>query len=135
RMTIVGVERSFRVGLWGLLAGAAFACGCGPSMLGNPGRDAGPPDQSQPDVQPDVGQRDTPSFDARDAASPDWFPPDAFPSDTSPEPDPIARSSRYLASNRNVDLLFLVDDSSSMRLSQENLRRNFPVLMQTLKNQ
>ena len=50
-------------------------------------------------------------------------------------PSPIDRPSRYLASNRNVDLLFLVDDSSSMRLSQDNLRRNFPVLMQALKNQ
>ena len=28
--------------------------------------------------------------------------------------------------NRNVDMLFLVDDSSSMRLSQDNLNRNFP---------
>jgi hypothetical protein len=28
--------------------------------------------------------------------------------------------------NRNVDLLFLVDDSSSMTLSQNNLRTNFP---------
>ena len=36
--------------------------------------------------------------------------------------------------NRNVDLLFLVDDSSSMRLSQENLLRNFPVLMTALEN-
>jgi hypothetical protein len=52
-----------------------------------------------------------------------------------PEPDPIVRTSHYLASNRNVDLLFLVDDSSSMRLSQSNLLRNFPILMQTLKNQ
>jgi hypothetical protein len=34
--------------------------------------------------------------------------------------------------NRNVDLLFLVDDSSSMRLSQDNLNRNFPVFMNTL---
>jgi len=52
-----------------------------------------------------------------------------------PDPDPIERTSHYLASNRNVDLLFLVDDSSSMRLSQSNLLRNFPVLMQALKNQ
>jgi len=36
--------------------------------------------------------------------------------------------------NRNVDLLFLVDDSSSMRLSQDNLNRNFPVFMNTLMN-
>ena len=64
-------------------------------------------------------------------------PTDAGPPkpDASPDPEPIDRPSRYLASNRNVDLLFLVDDSSSMRLSQDNLRRNFPVLMQALKNQ
>ena len=36
--------------------------------------------------------------------------------------------------NRNVDMLFLVDDSSSMRLSQANLERNFPSFMTTLKN-
>src|SRR5262245_4306774 len=36
--------------------------------------------------------------------------------------------------NRNVDILFLVDDSSSMRLSQDNLNRNFPVFMNTLMN-
>ena len=39
-----------------------------------------------------------------------------------------ARPSVYFATNRNVDLLFLIDDSSSMRLSQDNLQRNFPVL-------
>ena len=49
--------------------------------------------------------------------------------------DPLPpRTSHYLANNRNVDLLFLVDDSSSMRLSQDNLVRNFPVLMNTLQN-
>jgi hypothetical protein len=36
--------------------------------------------------------------------------------------------------NRNVDMLFLVDDSSSMRLSQANLERNFPTFMTTLRN-
>src|SRR6187549_461709 len=36
--------------------------------------------------------------------------------------------------NRNVDMLFLVDDSSSMRLSQANLERNFPTFMTTLQN-
>ena len=36
--------------------------------------------------------------------------------------------------NRNVDLLFVIDDSSSMRLSQDNLVRNFPVLMNALQN-
>ena len=36
--------------------------------------------------------------------------------------------------NRNVDILFVIDDSSSMRLSQDNLLRNFPVLMTALEN-
>jgi hypothetical protein len=36
--------------------------------------------------------------------------------------------------NRNVDMLFLVDDSSSMRLSQDNLNRNFPTFMTTLQS-
>src|SRR3982751_2775736 len=35
--------------------------------------------------------------------------------------------------NRNVDMLFLIDDSSSMRASQDNLRRNFPTFMTKLK--
>ena len=35
--------------------------------------------------------------------------------------------------NRNVDILFLVDDSSSMRLAQDNLRRNFPAFMTRLQ--
>ena len=35
--------------------------------------------------------------------------------------------------NRNVDMLFLIDDSSSMRLSQANLERNFPTFMTTLR--
>ena len=39
-----------------------------------------------------------------------------------------------LVVNRNVDLLFLIDDSSSMKLSQDNLRRNFPAFMTALKN-
>jgi hypothetical protein len=37
------------------------------------------------------------------------------------------------AINRNVDLLFLIDDSSSMTASQDNLRNNFPTFMQKLK--
>jgi hypothetical protein len=39
-----------------------------------------------------------------------------------------------LTVNRNVDLLFLIDDSSSMGKSQDNLRRNFPAFMTKLKN-
>jgi len=44
------------------------------------------------------------------------------------------RPSVFFATNRNIDLLFMIDDSSSMRLSQDNLRRNFPVLMRQLEN-
>jgi len=51
-----------------------------------------------------------------------------------PVGSPAARPLHYQANNRNVDLLFLVDDSSSMRLSQDNLLRNFPVLMTTLRD-
>jgi len=36
--------------------------------------------------------------------------------------------------NRNVDLLFMVDDSSSMRASQNNLLMNFPTFMTTLQS-
>ena len=58
-----------------------------------------------------------------------------LPAKTEPPPDAgPQRPTLYFATNRNVDLLFLVDDSSSMRLSQDNLRRNFPVLMQQLEN-
>jgi hypothetical protein len=35
--------------------------------------------------------------------------------------------------NRDIDLLFLVDDSTSMRLSQQNLERNFPAFMTALR--
>ena len=35
--------------------------------------------------------------------------------------------------NRNVDILFLIDDSSSMRLSQVNLERNFPAFITALE--
>jgi hypothetical protein len=52
-----------------------------------------------------------------------------------PQIDPaITRTtSGPIVVNRNVDLLFLVDDSSSMRASQDNLLRNFPVLMNALE--
>ena len=49
-----------------------------------------------------------------------------------PEPTGIGKGPVVL--NRNVDLLFMIDDSSSMRLSQESLLRNFPVLMTALEN-
>ena len=49
------------------------------------------------------------------------------------KPDPTQTGSIVLTANRNVDLLFLIDDSSSMAKSQENLRRNFPAFMTALK--
>src|SRR5262245_4718784 len=36
--------------------------------------------------------------------------------------------------NRNVDILFLIDDSSSMRLLQDNLIRNFPTFITRLQD-
>jgi len=124
-MTVEGSVRSLRVGLGGMLVAAAAVCGCGPASLGNPYQDAGPPDTGQPDFI-------SPPTDVRFDAGPADTQIDSGPIGQPPD---IVRSNHYLASNRNVDLLFLVDDSSSMRLSQDNLRRNFPVLMQTLKNQ
>ena len=38
-----------------------------------------------------------------------------------------------VVSNRNFDLLFLIDDSSSMRLAQANLERSFPAFMTRLR--
>ncbi len=36
--------------------------------------------------------------------------------------------------NNDIDILFLIDNSGSMREEQENLRRNFPVFTSVLKN-
>src|SRR6478736_4389717 len=36
--------------------------------------------------------------------------------------------------NRNVDILFMIDDSSSMGLAQTNLINNFPTFMTTLQS-
>jgi hypothetical protein len=49
-------------------------------------------------------------------------------------PSVIDKDTVSLVVNRNVDLLFLIDDSSSMKLSQDNLRRNFPAFMKNLEN-
>jgi len=54
------------------------------------------------------------------------------PPELVPEPTGYGRGPVVL--NRNVDLLFLVDDSSSMGASQQSLLRNFPVLMTALEN-
>ena len=45
---------------------------------------------------------------------------------------PIATQSAAIA-NRNLDLLFMVDNSSSMRLSQTNLLNNFPTFITALQ--
>jgi len=49
------------------------------------------------------------------------------------EPDPQQQTSAVI-SNRNVDLLFMIDNSSSMRLSQTNLTTSFPAFMDAVKN-
>jgi hypothetical protein len=49
------------------------------------------------------------------------------------KPEPTQTGSIVLTANRNVDLLFMIDDSTSMAKSQENLRRNFPAFMTALK--
>ena len=38
------------------------------------------------------------------------------------------------APSRNVDMLFVIDDSSDMALAQDNLIRNFPTFMTTLQS-
>jgi len=48
--------------------------------------------------------------------------------------DPPRTETSALISNRNLDLLFMVDNSSSMRLSQTNLLNNFPSFMTTLQS-
>ena len=51
-----------------------------------------------------------------------------------PNPNPTAESSQYREINpiRNVDILFVVDNSGSMSEEQGNLARNFPVFMDEL---
>jgi len=52
----------------------------------------------------------------------------ADPVHTAPE------TTSALIANRNLDVLFMIDNSSSMRLSQTNLLNNFPMFMDVLKN-
>ena len=47
---------------------------------------------------------------------------------------PGGTGGRVVVSNRNFDLLFLIDDSSSMRLAQANLERSFPAFMTRLRS-
>jgi hypothetical protein len=48
------------------------------------------------------------------------------------QPEQSVTKSFSQSINRDVDLLFMVDNSSSMRLSQDNLRKNFPAFMNRL---
>jgi hypothetical protein len=48
--------------------------------------------------------------------------------------DPKQAETSALIANRNVDVLFVVDDSSSMGLPQANLIANFSAFLDTLKN-
>jgi len=54
-----------------------------------------------------------------------------------PDNDAGVRPNRWIGSfdplHRNVDILFLIDDSSGMALAQNNLIRNFPTFMATLQ--
>ena len=52
------------------------------------------------------------------------LPPSPLPAETDPPPDGGRRGRALIRDQPNVDLLFLIDDSSSMRLSQDNLQRN-----------
>src|SRR5690242_14348266 len=50
------------------------------------------------------------------------------------DPDLPQEATRALIANRNLDLLFMIDNSSSMRSSQTNLTANFPTFMDALEN-
>ncbi len=49
------------------------------------------------------------------------------------DPDRPQTETSAVITNRNLDLLFMIDNSSSMRLSQANLEANFPTFMNVLK--
>jgi len=50
------------------------------------------------------------------------------------KPDETVVKTFQQSINRNVDLLFMIDNSSSMNKSQDNLRRNFPTFMTALQD-
>jgi hypothetical protein len=51
-----------------------------------------------------------------------------------PTDDPQRATTSALIANRNLDILFMIDDSTSMRPSQTNLLNNFPAFMDVLKS-
>src|SRR6476659_9131535 len=48
------------------------------------------------------------------------------------KPDRVGTFSFQESLNRKIDILFMIDDSISMKPSQDNLLRNFPAFMQVL---
>src|SRR4051812_13339228 len=48
--------------------------------------------------------------------------------------DALQTETRAVISNRNLDVLFMIDNSSSMLLSQTNLLRNIPTFMKVLED-
>jgi MYXO-CTERM domain-containing protein len=50
------------------------------------------------------------------------------------EADPPQTETSAVISNRNLDVLFMIDNSASMNLSQANLLTNFPTFMNVLKD-
>src|SRR6185503_12153445 len=92
-----------------LAAAAALGSGlaCGPSML-----------------QPDGGGSDAPGGSGGSGAG----------GGSGGAGAADARVDRPPVVNRQVDVLFMIDNSSSMRLSQANLLANFSSFTETLKN-
>ncbi|MDX2020654.1 MAG: hypothetical protein SF187_10455 [Deltaproteobacteria bacterium] len=52
-----------------------------------------------------------------------------------PKPEPEGQADRFYAVNpiRDLDLLFMIDNSGSMKEEQTKLRKNFPTLIETLR--
>jgi hypothetical protein len=127
---------------------AALAAGCGSSALPV---DAGQAVEAGPTVAevgptvspdggadvamapPDTGVADTPVAVIPDAAADlpgPVPPPDAQAIDLG---QPTRNDAPFTGVVRDLDLLFVIDNSPSMEQEQANLRRNFPALMNALK--
>lgn len=53
-----------------------------------------------------------------------------------PNPQPEGQADKFYAVNpiRDLDLVFMIDNSGSMKEEQDNLRKNFPALIESLRN-
>src|SRR5262245_27261598 len=58
--------------------------------------------------------------------------PDRTTSEVNPEQGRVEAKSLPIKQNRNVDLLFVIDNSGSMADKQQNLRDNFPNFINVL---